>query len=260
MTRTGAFVGTIEYCAPEQIEGGEVDARTDVYALACVLYETLAGTPPFHRPSEVAVLNAHLHAPPPRLTKAAPGLPSGLEHVISKALSKSPLDRYASAGELIAAAKAAAAEHRIDPRRLALSVGLLLLVGLLGAGIALGVRSLVVSDHPTTTTVSFLPKQPPFDLKKLLRLKDGRTLNDIGFILIGAHRYKDAVPFLQKAYRNTHDYPVHAFATYNLGYVLYKLGHCRQGLELFEAALPNEPKDQQRYVQRRINQAKKVCG
>src|SRR5438093_1081496 len=91
MTRTGAFVGTIEYCAPEQIEGGEVDARTDVYALACVLYETLTGTPPFHRPSEVAVLNAHLHAQPPRLTKVAPGLPSELEHVISKALSKSPL-------------------------------------------------------------------------------------------------------------------------------------------------------------------------
>src|SRR5947208_7040533 len=55
-TRTGAFVGTLEYSAPEQIEGGPVDARTDVYALACVLYECLAGAPPFHRPSEVAVL------------------------------------------------------------------------------------------------------------------------------------------------------------------------------------------------------------
>ncbi len=72
-TRTGIFVGTIEYCAPEQIEGGQVDARTDVYALACVLYECLAGTAPFHRDSEVAVLNAHLHAPPPRLGKAVPG-------------------------------------------------------------------------------------------------------------------------------------------------------------------------------------------
>src|SRR6266496_2351891 len=58
-TRTGSFVGTIEYCAPEQIEGRNVDARTDVYALACVLYECLVGEAPFHRDSEVAILNAH---------------------------------------------------------------------------------------------------------------------------------------------------------------------------------------------------------
>src|SRR5438552_4783622 len=83
-TRTGSFVGTIEYCAPEQIEGRAVDGRTDVYALACVLSEALTGEAPFHRPSEVAVLNAHLHAPPPKL----PGQPSGLEAVIAKALSK----------------------------------------------------------------------------------------------------------------------------------------------------------------------------
>jgi len=262
MTRTGAFVGTIEYCAPEQIEGGEVDARTDVYALACVLYETLTGSPPFHRPSEVAVLNAHLHAPPPRLTKTAPGLPSALEHVISKALSKSPLDRYASAGELIAAAKAAAAEHRIHPSRLALSLGLLLLVGLLGAAIALTVRSLAFDGHEraSTTTVSLVPKPPPFDLKKLLALEDGRTLNDIAFILISAHRFKDALPFAQKAYRNTKENPVHAFATFNLGYVLLQRGRCKRALTLFERALPDEPPDQQRLVRRRITMTKKRCG
>jgi serine/threonine protein kinase len=260
MTRTGTFVGTIEYCAPEQIEGGEVDARTDVYALACVLYEALSGTPPFHRPSEVAVLNAHLHAPPPRLTKAAPGLPHQLEHVIQKALSKSPLDRYATPGELIAAARAAAAEQRIHPGRLALSLGLLLLVGLIGAGIALGVRSLVVSDHTATTTVSLVPKQPPFDLKKLLQLNDGRTLNDIAYILIGAHRFKDALPFAQKAYHNTTTNPVHAFATFNLGYVLLKLGHCQRAITLFQHALPGEPADQQKLVRRRIIQTQKTCG
>src|SRR5437588_10639719 len=98
-TRTGAFVGTSEYCAPEQIEGREVTARTDVYALACVLYECLAGAPPFHRDSEVAVLNAPLHAPPPKLERA------GLGEVIAKALSKSPLDRYGSCGEFLAAAR-----------------------------------------------------------------------------------------------------------------------------------------------------------
>ncbi|HJQ75273.1 MAG TPA: serine/threonine-protein kinase, partial [Gaiellaceae bacterium] len=259
MTRTGSFVGTIEYCAPEQIEGGDVNARTDVYALACVLYETLTGTPPFHRPSEVAVLNAHLHAPPPRLTKAAPGLPHELERVIEKALSKSPLDRYATPGELMAAARATAAEHRVDPRRLALSLGLLLLVGLLGAAIALGVRELAFKGQTRTETVSLLPKQPPFDLKKLLELKDGRTLNDIGFILIGAHRYQDARPFLEKAYRRTHEYPVHAFATYNLGYVLVQLRQCTRGIALLKEALPHEPVDLQPLVQQRIKSAETRC-
>ena len=259
MTRTGAFVGTIEYCAPEQIEGGEVDARTDVYALACVLYETLTGTPPFHRPSEVAVLNAHLHAPPPRLTKAAPGLPHELERVIEKALSKSPLDRYATPGDLIGAARSTAGEQRVDPRRLALSLGLLLLVGLLGAAIGLGVHALAFKGHTRTETVSLVPKQPPFDVKRFLDLKDGRTLNDIGFVLIGAHRYKDALPILEKAYRNTHENPVHAYATFNLGYVLLRLGNCKRSLQLFEEALPNEPKEAQRLVRNRINQAKKTC-
>jgi serine/threonine protein kinase len=255
MTRTGTFVGTIEYCAPEQIEGGEVDARTDVYALACVLYEALTGTPPFHRPSEVAVLNAHLHAPPPRLTKAAPGLPHELEHVIEKALSKSPLDRYATPGDLMAAARAAVAEHRVDARRLALSLGLLLLVGLLGAGIALGVRSIASPEHSRTVTVSRTD-----DLNALLQLQDGRSLNDISFILIRQHRYKQALPFAQKAYRNTSANPVHAFATFNLGYVLLRLGHCRRAITLLEAALPNEPKDQQPLVRNRIRQAQKTCG
>jgi len=252
--------GNIEYCAPEQIEGGDVDARTDVYALACVLYETLTGTPPFHRPSEVAVLNAHLHAPPPRLTKAVPGLPSGLEHVIQKALSKSPLDRYATPGDLIAAARATAAERRVDTRRFALSLGLLLLVGLLGAGIALGVRAHAFEGHTRTTTVSLGPKQPPFDLKKLLELEDGRSLNDISYILISARRFKDALPFAQKAYRNTSQNPVHAYATFNLGYVLLKLGRCRRAIDLFQAALPNEPKQQQPLVRNRITQAQKTCG
>ena len=97
-TRTGSFIGTIEYCAPEQIEGRDVDARADQYALACVLYECVVGTAPFHRSSDVAVLNAHLHAPPPKLSKAAPDLPAALEPVLAKALSKSPLDRFASCG------------------------------------------------------------------------------------------------------------------------------------------------------------------
>src|SRR5438876_12257092 len=160
-TRTGTFVGTIEYCAPEQIEGRPVDGRADVYALACVLYESLTGEAPFHRPSEVAVLNAHLHAPPPKLTRAAPELPGALEAVIAKALSKSPLDRYATCAEFLAAARGAAAERRVHRRRLAVSLTLLALAGALGAAAALGIRSLVAGDRVSVTTVVRPPAPRP---------------------------------------------------------------------------------------------------
>src|SRR5436309_6205200 len=141
-TRTGSFVGTIEYSAPEQIEGKDVDARADVYALACVFYECVVGTAPFHRSSDIAVLNAHLHAAPPRLGKAAPDLPPALEPVLSKALSKSPLDRYAGCGEFVGAVRAAAAEPRVHGRRLALSLAVLAATALVGAAVALGLAGL----------------------------------------------------------------------------------------------------------------------
>ena len=68
LTETGQFMGSIEYCAPEQIRGEEVDGRADVYSLACVLYESIAGRPPFQRDTEVATLYAHLEQDPPRLS------------------------------------------------------------------------------------------------------------------------------------------------------------------------------------------------
>src|SRR5438876_3144444 len=159
-TRTGSFVGTIEYCAPEQIEGKDVDARADVYALACVLYECVVGTSPFHRSSDVAVLNAHLHASPPKLSKAAPDLPPALEPLLAKALSKSPLDRYASCGELVAAARAAAVpEPKVSRGRLALSLALLVLAAGLGAALSLlGVWLWPSSPAPPPQVTTVLEK------------------------------------------------------------------------------------------------------
>jgi tetratricopeptide (TPR) repeat protein len=226
-----------------------------------VLYESLAGTPPFHRDSEVAVLNAHLHAPPPRLAKAVPGVPSALEQVLGKALSKSPLDRYPTPGALIAAARAAVAERRSDRRKLVLSLLVLVLAALVGAAAALGVRALWSGgDHTSRPAPRSGPHaQPPFDLKQLLQLEDGHTLNDIAYVLIEVHRFQDALPFARKAYRRTPDNPVHAFATFNLGYVLLRLGQCRKAIPLFQSALPHEPPDQQPYVRNRIREAKRHC-
>jgi serine/threonine-protein kinase len=253
-TRTGSFIGTIEYCAPEQIEGRPVDGRADVYALACVLYECLTGEPPFHRPSEVAVLNAHLHAPPPKLH----GQPGALDAVVAKALSKSPLDRYATCVEFLAAARAAVAERRVHPGRLVVSLALLVLAAALGAAAALGIHSLVVSNR-TVTTVIRVPGLPRASLDKLLlHSNDGRTLNDAAFALIGAGEYARAVPFAHKAVRKA---PVgsvtRGYATFNLGYALLKVGRCGEALRYFRKALAIEAPEQAPYIRPRIRQAKR---
>ncbi|HMG98913.1 MAG TPA: serine/threonine-protein kinase [Gaiellales bacterium] len=111
LTRTGFFLGTVDYAAPEQIEGLPVDARTDVYALGCVLYECLVGQAPFVRDGELAVLHAHLVQPPPVLSSALQ-VPKGLDAVIARALAKAKDDRYPTCGELIAAARQAALARR----------------------------------------------------------------------------------------------------------------------------------------------------
>jgi YVTN family beta-propeller protein len=111
-TETGQIVGTLDYVAPEQIRGEDVDARADGYALACVLYECFAGRPPFHRNTEAETLWAHMQEPPPPV----PGLPA-LDRVMAKALAKDSGDRYATCGELIADAGAALARP-IVPQRL----------------------------------------------------------------------------------------------------------------------------------------------
>jgi len=258
-TRTGGFVGTIEYSAPEQIEGREVDARTDVYALACVLYESLTGTPPFHRSSEVAVLNAHLHAAPPKLTRALPEIPVAVESVIAKALSKSPLDRYGSCGEFVAALRTAAADPRVHRLRLALSLTLLVLAALLGAAIALGVHALVTNGESGSKTPETTPAtaQPVSLDQLLLKSEDARTLNDAGFALVQAHQYARALPFLQKAVRNA---PVgsltRGYATFNLGYTLLNLGRCQASLTSLQRALQIEAKSARKYIRPQIKRAK----
>ena len=246
-TRTGSFVGTIDYCAPEQIEGRDVDARADVYALACVLYECLVGTPPFHRSSDVAILNAHLHAPPPKLSKAAPDLPPALEPVLAKALSKSPLDRYASCGELVAAARAAVAAPRVSRGRLASSLGVLGLAALAGAVIAVaidhfGFSSATPAPLTVTQTVRAQPARPTLETL-LYKSKDAKTLNGAAFALISAGEYEIALPFAERAMHHaSRGTKTLGYATFNTGYALYHLGRCNRALPYLRRSLKLEPK------------------
>ncbi|HEX6652411.1 MAG TPA: FHA domain-containing serine/threonine-protein kinase [Thermoleophilaceae bacterium] len=107
LTNAGFFVGTCHYVAPEQILADrDLDHRVDVYSLGCVLYECLAGDPPFMRPREEQVLYAHIQDAPPKISQVRPDLPAGVDAVLDKALAKKPEERYDSCGELIAAARA----------------------------------------------------------------------------------------------------------------------------------------------------------
>ncbi|HEV7807944.1 MAG TPA: serine/threonine-protein kinase [Solirubrobacteraceae bacterium] len=103
LSRAGGWVGTLGFVAPEQIRGERVDARTDVYALGCVLVHALTGGAPFIRESDEATLWAHLNAPPP-----TDRVPPEFAGVVERALSKDPADRFPSAGDLGRAASAAA--------------------------------------------------------------------------------------------------------------------------------------------------------
>jgi tRNA A-37 threonylcarbamoyl transferase component Bud32 len=260
-TRTGGFVGTIAYCAPEQIEGRDIDARADQYALACVLYECLAGVSPFQRDSEVAVLNAHLHAAPPKLTKAAPDLPADLDPVLAKALSKSPLDRYGSCAEFVKAARAASADRAIPRRLVALGLGVVGAVAALGAAGALGISALVgdSSTPEARTVVRTLPQKPaplPLDTLLLRHSRDPVVLNGGAYHLIQAGQYARALPLAEKAMRLAMPgTPTLGYATFNYGFTLLKVGRCAEALPLLKRARKIEAPSQRRFIRPRISQA-----
>ncbi len=110
LTKTGQWVGTVDYTAPEQIEGAACGPQTDVYSLGCVLFEALTGQPPYRRENELAALWAHMYTAAPSVREAAPDVPAAFDAVVRRAMAKEPAERYASAGELGRAAQAAAGQ------------------------------------------------------------------------------------------------------------------------------------------------------
>lgn len=139
-TTTGEFVGTLDYMAPEQISGRPVDGRCDLYSLACVVYESLAGGPPFERDDAAALLWAHQYDQPPLLTERRPDVARAVDEVLAKALAKVPEDRYGSCLEFVAALRAATGN---------------------GAGHRPGPSSAVDAPHPGTVGIPLAPPEPP---------------------------------------------------------------------------------------------------
>ena len=101
------IVGTIDYVAPEQIRGADVDGRADVYSLACLLYECLVGEVPFRRANEVAVIYAHLEEAVPKASERAPALPAAMDAVLERGTAKLPDERWQTCAALVEAARSA---------------------------------------------------------------------------------------------------------------------------------------------------------
>ncbi|MGZ6779378.1 MAG: serine/threonine-protein kinase [Mycobacterium sp.] len=114
LTELGTAVGTYAYMAPERFTNDEVTYRADVYALACVLHECLTGSQPFPADSVSVVITSHLMQPIPRPSVMRPGIPAAFDQVIARGMAKKPTDRYASAGDLAAAANDALTQRDQD--------------------------------------------------------------------------------------------------------------------------------------------------
>src|SRR5262245_55530949 len=96
LTQQGAILGTFQYMAPEQLEGREVDARTDIFAFGAVLYEMLTGRKAFEGNSQASLIAAIMNSDPPQITTLQPLIPTALEHTVKRCLEKDPDDRWQS--------------------------------------------------------------------------------------------------------------------------------------------------------------------
>jgi eukaryotic-like serine/threonine-protein kinase len=135
LTRTGLAVGTPTYMSPEQVASSDVDPRMDVYSLGCVLYEMLAGDPPYAASTPQAVLARKLAEPAPSLRIVRDAVPPAVERAVAKALARTPADRFPTAADFAAALEDAVARPEGGPRsrrRLAVVAGVAVLVLLTG--------------------------------------------------------------------------------------------------------------------------------
>jgi serine/threonine-protein kinase len=115
LTRTGHWVGTLDYAAPEQLQAEATDHRTDIYGLGCVLHEALTGTVPYPRSRDVDKMIAHITGPPPKASELNPAVPKAFDEVVGRAMATLPDDRYQSGGALAGAALIAAEGSGPEP-------------------------------------------------------------------------------------------------------------------------------------------------
>jgi len=121
LTTVGNFLGTAEYASPEQASGSDLDARSDIYALGCILFELLTGYVPFSGSNPFAILSKHISDAVPSIKNIRPDLSPAIEFVVKKALAKTPRDRYQNATEMAADLQAAISPALAAPGKMRLS-------------------------------------------------------------------------------------------------------------------------------------------
>ena len=145
LTRTGSFLGTLEYVSPEQIEGKPVDGRADQYALAAIAIECLTGEPPFPRDSDLAIINAHLRDAPPSVHERKADLPAAADAVVARGLAKDPAARYPDCQSFVDALRDALGVTGTQPRptraradrRVPLAIGAIVILAVVLAGVVI---------------------------------------------------------------------------------------------------------------------------
>jgi serine/threonine-protein kinase len=115
LTTAGSIIGTYAYMAPERFDDEPVTGRSDIYSLACVLYEALTGGKPYQASTISGLIKAHLASPVPRVSTTEPSIPVGFDEVIERGMAKDPADRYASAGQFASAARSVIAHNDRNP-------------------------------------------------------------------------------------------------------------------------------------------------
>ncbi len=205
MTRTGLAVGTPEYMSPEQVEGlDEVDGRSDVYALGCVLYEMLSGRPPFTGATARSVFGKHLTADVPPITHGRAVVPASIGNALTRALAKAPSDRFGTAQDLAEALRSIPSARRPRWRHplavaglfggaslllLAVVYALMIQLGL-PAWVVPGALALLVAGLPIVTTTAILERgdgaRPGHGIRRWLTWPRVLSGGGLAFTALGA--------------------------------------------------------------------------
>jgi serine/threonine-protein kinase len=167
LTRAGTSIGTPAYMSPEQAAGSrDVDGRSDLYSLGCVVYEMLAGQAPFTGPTVESVIHQHLIAEPRPITQIRPAVPAAIAGVLQRALAKNPADRFSPVAQFADALRGSASQPIPDPspavgssrlRRLMVAGAAVLGFATIAAGVLFATRGRAASDGTPPPSVAVLP-------------------------------------------------------------------------------------------------------